>query len=675
MKSSGSIGQGTPASSGRALGIMRNPSFWLIVAMLAIGAFLHYGSHIQVVGLLSGGLPLGLTRHAMERILFLLPMTYAGFIFGPVKGFLILFVAALIMLPRAIFESPVPRDALFETGAVLVTGGLIILWFESLEKEKARRAEAIARLEAAQRELQADVGIIEQDRKRLSALNAISVILAQSFDVAPVLKGALEKVLETMALEAEGGIFLLDEGTQELVLSAHQGLSPEFARQEERIPLGECLCGLVAQSGEPLFSEDCQKDVRHTRESKAGSHSHVIVPLKSKDRVLGVMFLYPRDRYCPGPEEVQLLTAIGNQIAVAIENANLYKKERMIVEQLRVSEENYRQLFENANDAIWVHDRDGRIVVANKVCTKLMGYTEQELIGMNVRGLLSPESLRAAREVRDKLLKGEVLEAYEQELVKKDGTVGVMKLASSLVTTRDGQVIGFKHIARDITEEKRMQDNLRFYLQQITKAQEEERKRIARELHDDTTQELVALSRLLDTLGDGSERLSEQAVERLDELQTRVDRIIRSVRRFSQDLRPSILDDLGLVAALESIADDLTEQHGIATQVKVTGEQRRLSPEKELLLFRIAQEGLRNVWRHSQASTASVAVEFGQNKLRIVVQDNGKGFQLPMRLGDLAAAGQLGLAGMHERAQLIGGTMTVESALGKGTTITATVPA
>jgi PAS domain S-box-containing protein len=663
-----------PASTSRVLSVLRNRNFWLVVAMLAICALLHYGSHLYLISLISGRLPLGLTRHAMERILFLLPITYAGFVFGPFRGFITLLVAASIMLPRAIITSTAPADALLETAAVLVTGGLVILWFESLEKEKALRAQAIAKLEVAEQGLQSQVEIIEQDKKRLGDLNAVCAILSQSLEMELVLDGALKKVLETMNLKAEGGIFLLDEETQELVLVAHHGLSPEFVRQEERISMGECLCGLVAQTGELLFSENCQNDVRHTRESRAGPHSHIIVPLKSKGRVLGVMFFYPDASYHPSTQDLQLLTAIGNQIGVATENARLYQQQRVIAEQLKVSEKNYRELFEDANDAIWTQDLDGEIVIANKASSKVVGYTQEELVGMNIRAFLSPEGLEIARQVGRKLLQGEVLkEPYELQLIRKDGTMRVMKLASSLVV-RDGQVTGFQHIARDVTEEKKMQDNLRFYVQQITRAQEEERLRIARELHDDTTQELVTLSRQLDTLSDGSEQLPAQAIKRLDELQDRIDGIIKSVRRFSQDLRPSVLDDLGLVAALESIADDVTERYGIATEVKVSGNQQRLPPEKELLLFRIAQEALRNVWRHSRASTAFISVDFGHNKIKITVQDNGQGFQLPARLGDLASAGKLGLAGMYERAQLLDGSLELQSAPGKGTTLTIEVP-
>ena len=667
--------KGAPASTGRWLRIVRNRNFWLIVAMLAICALLHYGSHIQFIALISERFPPGLTRHAMDRILFLLPIAYAGFVFGPLKGFVTLLVAAAIMFPRAILISPAPADAILETVAVLVTGGLVILWFESLEKEKALRAQVIAKLEVAQQELQSHVQVIEQDRKQLTTLSNISAIVSQSLELELVLNGALDRIMELMQVDV-ALIFLLDEEAQELVLAAHRGVSREFTEGVARLKLGEGFNGRVAQSGEPMVVPDASRDPQLTRMvvRQEKLQSTLIVPLKSKGKVMGTLCVHMRRPRQFLPEEIELFSHIANHIGVAVENARLYKQAQLIAEQLRMSEKNYRELFENAQDAIWVHDLDGNIVAANKVTSKVTGYSQQELIGMNVRDYLSPEGLNTAREIRHRLLQGEILaEPYEQQLVKKDGTTRIMRLASSMVT-RDGQVTGFQHVARDVTEQKQMQDNLRFYVQQITRAQEEERLRIARELHDDTTQELVTLSRQLDTFSDGSEQLPEQAIKRLDELQNRIDGIIKSVRRFSQDLRPSVLDDLGLVAALEFIADDMRERYGIATEVQVAGKQQRLPPEKELLLFRIVQEALRNVWRHSQASAAFISVDFGHDKIKITVQDNGQGFQLPKRLGDLASAGKLGLAGMYERTQLLGGSLELQSTPGKGTTLIIEVP-
>jgi two-component system sensor histidine kinase DegS len=134
------------------------------------------------------------------------------------------------------------------------------------------------------------------------------------------------------------------------------------------------------------------------------------------------------------------------------------------------------------------------------------------------------------------------------------------------------------------------------------------------------------------------------------------------------------LDDLGLLPALEWLTANLMDENGIKTELKVHGDRRRLLPEAELALFRIVQEAFSNVRRHSQASRVVTVVEFGEGRVRITVGDNGQGVELPDRTGDLATAGKLGLIGMHERARLLDGTLTVRSEPGKGTTVTVDAP-
>ncbi len=226
-----------------------------------------------------------------------------------------------------------------------------------------------------------------------------------------------------------------------------------------------------------------------------------------------------------------------------------------------------------------------------------------------------------------------------------------------------------------VTEElKVMQQNLRFYLQQATRAQEEERKRISHELHDDTIQALIVLSRQLDALS-SDKGMSEENHRRLEELWQKTNDILKGVRRLSQDLRPAALDRLGLLPALEWLAANVTEYSGIATRVNVVGEENHLPEEVTMALFRITQEALRNVWRHSGASSAEIAVEFNKTVTRITVTDNGHGFELPDNPGDMAKNGKLGLTGMQERAQLVGGQLTIQSQPGKGTSVTVEVTA
>jgi len=220
----------------------------------------------------------------------------------------------------------------------------------------------------------------------------------------------------------------------------------------------------------------------------------------------------------------------------------------------------------------------------------------------------------------------------------------------------------------NIAKERRIQDNLRLYAQKISEAQEAERKRIARELHDETAQSLIVVSRHLDDLASGNSKLTPE------DIRLEVKKILEGVRHFSQELRPSILDDLGLIPAIKWLASDMTRNHNIPVETEIRGDQRPLSPDYELTLFRIIQEALANVRKHSQATRAMVRIEFNSNHIKITVQDNGKGFDMPARMGDFTRNGKLGLVGIQERVQLIGGNFKIDSQKGKGTTLIVEVP-
>jgi PAS domain S-box-containing protein len=585
---------------------------------------------------------LGMDRHAFERILYLAPIIWAGFLFGR-KGAVGVSIAALAcMLPRAIFISPHPADAIFETSAVFVVGNLVAFTFRSLHKERVRRSQ-------------------------LAALNQISSVASQSLELEQVLGGSIDSVLGVMKVDA-ALVFVEVEKTGELTLAGHRGVSEGFAQGVGRIKLGEGFNGRVAESGEPLFVEDASHDPSLTKKavSEEGIRSQLIVPLQSKGRVMGTLCVAMRSHRQFHRDEVELLSAIGNQIGVAVDNARLYEQEREVAEQLRVSEERYRELFEKAHDAIWLHDLQGNIIAANKSFVRLTGYSLDELENVKADDLITGW--------RMVIVKGEAMgRLLEMPLTKKDKSEAFVQLSTSPILS-GSQVAAFQHIARDITEEKRMRENLRFYLQQVTRAQEEERKRIARELHDDTIQALIVLSRQLDDLASRAKGLSEKERLCLDNLWQQTSNIVEGVRRLSQDLRPAALDRLGLLPALEWLASDVAKHSGINVEVKTNGAERRFSPEAELVLFRIVQEALRNVWRHSQSTSAELIVKFDQSKIKITVSDNGKGFELPGIIGDLTKDGKLGLAGMQERAKLLGGSLTVESEPSKGTTVTIEAP-
>jgi PAS domain S-box-containing protein len=520
------------------------------------------------------------------------------------------------------------------------------------------------------------MGRERQNRIWLASLKYISNVVSQSLELEQLLSSSINSIIEIMKADA-ALIFLLNREVGELILHAHRGFSDDFVKSVDRLKLGEGLNGMVAKTGEPAIIRDASTDDRLTKLAvkKEGIHSQLIVPLKSKGKVMGTICVAMHKHRPFNQDEVELLVALGNQIGVAVENAGLYEGERKVVEQLRASEERYRTLFQNAHDAIWVHDMEGNIVSANIATAQLTGYEVEELCRMNVRSFLSKGSLNLAKEIRNKLLnKIIVSQPYEQKLVTKEGVEAILKLTTDVVEV-NSQAVGFQHIARDVTEEKRMQESLRFYLGQITMAQEEERKRIARELHDETIQALVVLARQLDDVASDSQGLSDYKKIQLDVLRERINNIMADVRRLSQDLRPPALDRLGLLPALEWLASTIGKRSGISIKITTRGVSRRLSPEIELVLFRVAQEALRNALRHAQATGGEIAVEFGEKLIRITVKDNGKGFYLPETTGDLVKRGRLGLAGMRERIQLVGGSLKIKSIPGKGTTVTIEAPA
>ena len=652
-----------------------NPHFWLAAAMFALAATFHYPQQLPIVGAHAPKSLFGLERHAMERVLFLLPATYVGFIFGFKAGLAAVGLALALMVPRLVWISEFPADSSVETAGVVLVGVLVNLWFEGHQREKDRRQKLLLELQDAQRELQSDLRTIQNREKQLAAVNLVSNIVTQSLDLKDVLSRATTAVRQVMDTEVCLG-FVVEECTGDLVLESYEGVSEEFAASLERMKLGEGFNGRVAETGEPMVVADASHDPRLTRlaVSQERIHSQLIVPAKAKGKVMGTLCVATRRPREFPPEQVGLLGAIGNVIGVAIDNARLYERQRQMADALAASEKGYRQLFENAHDAIVVQDLGGKILMTNAAGLKLGGYSEGEMVSKHVREFLTPEGLALAREVGRRLLQGEVIDqAYDQQFIKKDGALAHVKLTTSLVTS-DGQPKAFQHMARDVTEEKRLEENMRFYLEQVTRAQEEERKRIARELHDDTAQELVALARQLESFVSTSGRLSKHQLELVDEIQGEVDKMLEGIRRFSQDLRPSVLDDLGLVPALQWLTSDVEAHFGMDVGMAVVGTERRFSPDVELLLFRIAQESLRNVWRHSEASRAWLTLEFDESKTTLTVSDNGAGFEVPQRPGDLAKVGKLGLAGMAERARLVGGTLRLESKPGEGTIVTVEAP-
>jgi len=160
----------------------------------------------------------------------------------------------------------------------------------------------------------------------------------------------------------------------------------------------------------------------------------------------------------------------------------------------------------------------------------------------------------------------------------------------------------------------------------------------------------------------------------LQDIRKRLGVTLQGIRRFSQDLRPSIIDDLGLLPALKWLIKQKSEETGLDIQLQITGKEQRILPEKELIIFRIVQEALNNISKHARATQAGVAIDFSNTRVDVTVSDNGIGFDLPESVGDLSHSGKLGLLGMQERVTLLSGTLKISSEQGKGTIVNVNVP-
>jgi two-component system sensor histidine kinase DegS len=205
------------------------------------------------------------------------------------------------------------------------------------------------------------------------------------------------------------------------------------------------------------------------------------------------------------------------------------------------------------------------------------------------------------------------------------------------------------------------------YISKILESQENERLRIAQEIHDDTIQTLLVIANRAQNMipsGDGD---TGEVGKNAEWIRDATLQAIEELRRTSLDLRPSVLDDLGLVPALRWLVDKMSKESGINTRILIKGNKRKLLPQAEVTIFRVVQEALNNIKRHSQAKKASVSLEFEEDSLKIMIKDDGKGFHPPRKFDRLAARGKLGLIGMRQRTDFLGGTFRIRSRPGEGT--------
>lgn len=430
------------------------------------------------------------------------------------------------------------------------------------------------------------------------------------------------------------------------------------------------------------------------------------MPIMARDgSVLGTFGTYFRERREPELLERQAVGILARTAALAIERTRAE-------DALRESEERLRAIFEASRDGILVED-DERISYVNKSYTRLLGYeSSEELIGKHISAVISTEDVERLLEFGRRRARSElVASVYEFKGKRKDGTLIDVEASVSTSTVAGRPYI--TTMVRDIAERKQAEEALRQahdglerrvaertaelahinealeaeicerkqaeaarrqLLGQLVTAQEDERRRISRELHDQMGQHLAAIVLLVNSLKEFSQP-DPSAISRISQLEEVANQLSQEVDTLAWELRPTVLDDLGLHVALGNYVEKWSKRAHVPVDFHSTGlSEQRLPPPLETAIYRIVQEALTNILKHARASNVSLILERRDNHVSVIIEDDGCGFDIEALLATPVVERRMGLLGMQERATLVGGTLNIESAPGAGITIFMRVP-
>jgi PAS domain S-box-containing protein len=341
--------------------------------------------------------------------------------------------------------------------------------------------------------------------------------------------------------------------------------------------------------------------------------------------------------------------------------------EQKLAEEARLR---HSAVVQSSDDAIIYQDLNGVITSWNTGAQRIFGYSEAEVLGSPITILLSPDLVDEKTMILERLKRGQSLEHYETTRIHKDGKRIEVSLSVLPVTDSTGKVVGFCSIKRDITDRKLADEALADVTRKLVGIEEEERRRIGRDLHDDIGQRVAMLAVEIDRLSNDAPGTAEELHRRLDEVRREITETSKAVSSISHQLHSPQLEYLGVVAAMRSFCREFAEQRRVKIEFTHNDIPQVSSPEVSLCLFRILQEALNNAAKHSNARQFEVKLSCSGNELHMTVTDRGTGFDAEAAMNK----GGLGLISMRERVRTVNGTIAIESKLMGGTTIHVRVP-
>jgi len=442
--------------------------------------------------------------------------------------------------------------------------------------------------------------------------------------------------------------------------------------------------GMAIRTGQPVICHDMLTDHAFTpwrqEAIRRGYASSIAVPFKMGNADWGTITIYSRECDAFSEGEVELLTELATDVESGVQSLRIRAAHDRAIEELSRSREMLGLFISNAPVAMAMFDRKMRYMHVSRRWMSDYGLGDRSLTGLSHYEVF-PDLPQKWKNAHRRGLAGESLSADGDRFVRADGSQQWIRWELRPWHEADGSVGGILLLTEDITERKKaeaalieserlalVREQLRALAERLQKTREEERTRVARDLHDDLGQLLTAVKMDLIWIGKRMTEREAEARHRLDGAVKLINDGMGSVRRICSGLRPAVLDDLGLAAAIEWQANEFSSRTGIACRASLPAAMLNLTGDHATAFFRIFQECLTNVSRHSHAQAVDVSLYEQEDDLVLVVQDDGQGFR------DAAHASSLGILGMKERAQVCGGELLIDSSAGKGTSVTLRIP-
>jgi PAS domain S-box-containing protein len=537
----------------------------------------------------------------------------------------------------------------------------------------------------------------ERNVQRTEALYKLSRLMAEAGnnlnEIARLAANFTSEVMGDFSV-----VTLLDSRKEKLKIAAFhdtnatgQALLRKFLLPETEYDSSEGIVSGVIKSGEPILIPSIQPEQMQAISLPAfkefidevGIESLLIVPMIGRSGVLGTINLSRHRGQKPlTVEDQSFLTDISYRIALAIENCRLFDslreeiRERLSAKQaLDISEQRFRSIFESVTLGIKVLDLDGNILQTNLAFQEMIGYTEAELAGQNFQTFLYPDDVhRASTLFHNAKVKGTSYFRFEHRTLHKDKSLVWVKTFFTVIKMggEDNSPAFIVGIVENITEQKRLEIEMAELNSRLQNSMELERLHLAQELHDSPMQALYSAIYRIEEL---RTKATPELEEGLKEVKHTIQGVLQDLRATAKELRPPTIFNFGLENAIRSHANDILEKHPDINIYLSLAHDRQILPEKvRLALFRVFQQSLANVIRHSEATEVHVRFSFDAEEAHLEITDNGKGFKVPHNWIDYVRQGHYGLAGAAERVNALGGVFTVESKPGNSTIVRVIIP-